>query len=257
MSPSAPELRRTVPSAESAKPEGNGSGWTGCNSCPLRNKGFCSLLQHGRAGASGVEPRETSVRARQHIYRAKEPGRHIALIREGMTLRYVTVTDGRRQILSVGMPGEFVSATCIVRDTAPFSVQALTPVRLCLFEKEALQKFIHNNPDALLRFLDLCVSEKEDSESRLVDLGRRTSEERIARFLLQMASRSGWNGESGFSFHFPIRQQHIADLLGLTQVHVSRVISKFRRTGLITIGSSTLNISDAYALRQAAGGRDI
>lgn len=257
MSPSAPELRRTVPSAESAKPGGNGSGWTGCNSCPLRDKGFCSLLRHGRAAASEVEPRESSVRARQHIYRAKEQGRYIAIIREGMTLRYLTITDGRRQILSIGMPGEFISVTCVVRDTAPFSVQALTPVRLCLFEKEALQQFIRNDPDALHCFLDICVSEKEESESRIVDLGRRTSEERIARFLLQMASRSGWNGESGYSFHFPIRQQHIADLLGLTQVHVSRVISKFRRTGLITIGSGTLKIADAYALRQAAGGRDI
>lgn len=256
MSTSAPELRRTVVTAQSSKPEGNDSEWSGCNHCPLRDKGFCSLLQHSFGTTPEMRPRESTVRARQHIYRARDQTQDIAIIREGMTLRYVTIADGRRQILSIGMPGEFISASCIVRDAGHFAVQALTPVRLCLFEKKALRQFVHNNANALLAFLDICVVEKERAESQIVDLGRRTSDERIARFLLHMATRSGWNGEGHFSFPFPIRQQHIADLLGLTQVHVSRVISKFRRSGLIVIGSSTLEIADPYELRLTAGGRD-
>lgn len=257
MSPSTPELRRTVSPAESSRHGSRDSEWSGCNSCPLRNQGFCAVLQHDHKSFPEVTPRENSVRARQHIYRAKDKARHIAIIREGMAFRYVTVTGGRRQILSIGMPGEFISASFVVRDAAYFSVQALTPVRLCLFEKKELQQFIHNDPAALRCFLDICISEKENREAQIVDLGRRSSEERIARFLLHMATRSGWKSENGFSFNFPIRQQHIADMLGLTQVHVSRVISKFRRSGLIVLGAGTLKIADAYALRQAAGGRDI
>ncbi len=257
MSPSSPESRRTVSPAESPRSRGNDSEWSGCNSCHLRDQGFCSILQQGRKSNPEVEPRETSIRARQHIYRAKDQARHLAIIREGMTFRYVTATDGRRQILSVGMPGDFVATSFVVRDTAHFSVQALTPVRLCLFDKKALQQFIRSDLAALHCFLDLIVSEKEAREAQIVDLGRRTSEERIARFLLHMATRSGWSGEGGFSFHFPIRQQHIADMLGLTQVHVSRVISKFRRSGFIQLGSGLLKITDPYALRQAAGGRNV
>ncbi len=256
MSSSPPTAKRKLQPGESDGAAEDISGWSGCAACPLRERGFCAVLLQEREGVLDLQRREHMVRARQHLYRAKDKARHIAIIREGIAFRYVVVPDGRRQILSFALPGDFLSTSFLARDTANFSVQALTPVRMCVFDKADLQRFIREEPNAIGAFFEMCVLEKERYEAQIVDLGRRNSDERIARFLIQFATHFGWTGEDGFSFAFPVRQQHMADLLGLTQVHVSRVVSKFRRAGLIELSGGLLQIVDANGLRTAAGVRN-
>jgi CRP-like cAMP-binding protein len=173
-----------------------------------------------------------------------------------MAFRYVVLPDGSRQILSFCLPGDFLIPSATIRDSVHVSVQALTPMRLCLFEKEAFRAHIAEDRDAMMSMADICIGEKENSEARIVDLGRRGSEERVARFIMDLMSEMQRRDPvKHLSIAFPMRQQHIADALGLTQVHVSRVLGKFRKEGLISLAGGTLAITDAAALQNLAGGQ--
>ena len=82
------------------------------------------------------------------------------------------------------------------------------------------------------------MEEKTRTDQLIVDLGRRTADERIARLILGLAERLSKRDMARggpTEFDFPLRQHHIADATGLTPVHVSKVLSEFRRNGLINI----------------------
>jgi CRP-like cAMP-binding protein len=89
----------------------------------------------------------------------------------------------------------------------------------------------------------------------IVDLGRRAADERIARLILNLTGRLAERGlvrSTPLEFDFPLRQHHIADATGLTAVHVSKVLTEFRRNGLINISGRSLTILDEPAFRRVA-----
>ena len=87
---------------------------------------------------------------------------------------------------------------------------------------------------------------------------RRTADERIARLMLNLADRLARRGmtrvdaSAAIEMEFPLRQHHIADATGLTPVHVSKVLSEFRRNGLIRISDRSLTILDPAGFRRVA-----
>jgi CRP/FNR family transcriptional regulator len=129
-----------------------------------------------------------------------------------------------------------------------------------MFSKPLIQcrpgAILLQNPDLFDRLAKAWIEEKDRSDQLIVDLGRRTADERIARLMLNLAERLGRRGmietagAPAIEMDFPLRQYHIADATGLTPVHVSKVVSKFRRSGLIRIGDRSLTTLDPAGFRR-------
>lgn len=180
----------------------------------------------------------------------------IHVIYSGWALYYKQLSDGRRQIASFLLPGDtlMLEAICFPRLPAPFSVKALTDVAICGFTTTDMITLLHGS-DAqerkfsrarhqLLRFL----------HSRLFDLGRRSARGRLAQLVLELCERlktRGMMADDG-SFNFPPRQEHLADALGITTVHVNRTLAQLRREGVFSIEGGRLSVHDEEALRQIA-----
>ncbi len=99
--------------------------------------------------------------------------------------------------------------------------------------------------------LKYSASRQALSDERLSDLGRRTAKERIARLALVLHDLLAVRGMvNGDSFPFHLRQEHIADALGLTKVHVSRTLQGLRHEGLLEIDRQTATSLDFRGLRE-------
>lgn len=203
--------------------------------------------------AKRVRKAEGTVRARQHIYRPGETPKRIIILRSGWALRLAMTSDGRRQVLSVLLPGDIAGGELIMRDQVRTPVQSVTPVEYCAFEVGNLKKIAEEDPALVWAFVEICFSGREASEARLLDLGRHNAEQRLARFILDLHERlTAKKLAEGNSIPFPLRQQSIADALGLTQVHVSRVIRNLRENNILRIQGGVLTILDMSALMDAA-----
>jgi CRP/FNR family transcriptional regulator, anaerobic regulatory protein len=194
-----------------------------------------------------------SFRARQHIYRPGETPKRIVVLRSGWALRLALTSDGRRQVLSILLPGDIAGGELIMRDQVRTPVQSVTPVEYCAFDVGHLKEIAKDDPALVWAFVDICFSGREASEARLVDLGRRKAEQRLARLVLDLYERlTEKKLTDGAAIPFPLRQQSIADALGLTQVHVSRVMRSLKENDVIRVQGGVLTILDMEALMDIA-----
>jgi CheY-like chemotaxis protein len=131
----------------------------------------------------------------------------------------------------------------------------ITEVRYRNFKRAALKELVNKRPELFDKLSRACIEEKMRADQLIVDLGRRSAEERIARLILGLADRLAQRGmmqAGSMEMDFPLRQHHIADATGLTPVHVNKLLSEFRRRGLVKIGDRALTILDPAGLRRVA-----
>jgi len=194
-----------------------------------------------------------SLPPRRLLYRAGEPTDDFNIICEGWAACVMRLADGRRQILSFLIPGDLVTVAALFKDRHAFSVQSLTDVRYCLFNRLELHKTFKESPKVFEEIVKIGIAEKELADQSLVSLGRKSAAARIARLILLLMERLKARGAiHDMRFDFPLRQQHIADAMGLTTVHVSRVINALRRDGLVDIAQRKINILDLAGLQSVA-----
>ena len=164
--------------------------------------------------------------------------------------------DGRRQILSFLLPGDFLSAGSLFEPTSGRLVEAITEVTYRNYKRCDLKTVMFGYPNAFDTLTKGCLEEKRQADQLAVDLGRRTADERIARLVLNLMDRQAKRGMTqDQTMDFPLRQHHIADATGLTPVHVSKVLSGFRRNGLIEIRNRSLVVLDMASFQRIAGQR--
>jgi CRP-like cAMP-binding protein len=191
-----------------------------CTTCHSYLSNFCGVL-FGRSGQPmAIAGKHRQIAARQNLYRAGEASEGVLVICDGWAVRFVQLPNGKRQILSVLLPGDLVSPTSMLEGQLAFSIQAVTDVRYCYFPFAEVRAKIRNNPSLFEVWLRLTAAEQRDADKRLVELGQRTAQERIAALIVHVMMRCEQRGELlNDEFPFPLSQQQIADFTGLTPVH--------------------------------------
>jgi CRP-like cAMP-binding protein len=225
-----------------------------CATCILRSSNFCGTLLH----PSGEQEEQHGLRqvfagasANQTIYHRNETSEDVYVLCYGWATCLVQLSDGRKQILSILLAGDLFSSKMIFTNALHFSVQALTDVRLSRINRADLKAKLFSNPAKLDALGKICMAEGKAADDLLVDLGRRTADERIAHLILSLTERiSRRTVIRDGRYPFPLRQQDIADTLGLTPEHVSRVVTKFRNAKLFEFSAGFLQIHNAGELER-------
>lgn len=161
----------------------------------------------------------------------------------GWGFRFFQLPDGRKQILNFLLPGDLFSATSVFEKRFHFSVKALTGVQISGMRRTEVQARLDFNPNVLTSLAKTLIAESEATDRMLTALGQYSAEERVAYLLLHLTQRIAARSViRDQRYPFPLRQQHIADAVGLTPVHVSRVLRLFRERGIVELSHGTLQI---------------
>lgn len=185
----------------------------------------------------------------QHIAQAGETKTAIYRIEEGWACRYSLLPDGRRQIAALYLPGDYCEPQWLLSGKAELPVMAMTGLRATVVPLAA----IHTRPgDGVKRLLADMVKVLERQSRWIVSLGRKSAVERVSELLSDLFERlGGAQGPDGFCT-IPLTQRDIADVVGLTPVHVNRVLQGLRQRGLVEIRGRTLLVRGEQPLGAAA-----
>jgi CRP-like cAMP-binding protein len=176
------------------------------------------------------------------------------ILAEGWALSYKVLPDGERQIVDVQVPGDFLGLRSILFRTADHSIEAATRIEASeVLASDIFEAFTHA-PRLATAVLWAASRDEAMVVEHLVNIGRRSAEERMAHFLLELGARLmlvGLGDKTGFAC--PLTQYHLADALGLSAVHVNRVLRHLRDDGLVTFQKGQVVFNDIDRLRGLAG----
>ncbi len=230
-----------------------------CAACPLRRlDAFRANTPDEVAFIQSLKVGELSLRARGDIVREGDAADRLYTLLSGWAFRYKTLPDGRRQILNFLLPGDLVGLQSKLFEQAAHGVEALTDVKLCCFARERIWDIFRSFPQLAFDVTWLGAHEESLVDDNLFSVGRRSAAERVAALLLQLYQRaSGLGlGENGL-LRLPLTQVHIADALGLSDVHTNRTLQALRARGLFDLAGGMLRVRDVGGLRKLARASDL
>lgn len=165
-----------------------------------------------------------------------EPLRVTFLVRTGWVIRYRITPAGRRLIIGVSLPGDFIGLHVSFNHSTIFSASALTSASLALIEPVRILE-IHRRFPVLASGLDwMTVRHSNILAEHKVSLGARTAAQKILHFLLELWTRLEQVGlASQKGFELELTQEQIGDCMGLSTVHVNRSIGRLIKENLLRI----------------------
>ena len=225
-----------------------------CVMCPHRDLGFCGTLLEKRVEDSRPHQQadwqhHRTVPAGKQIATRNQASEDVFLLCGGWGFRFFQLPDGRRQILNFLLPGDLFSVTSVFEERFHFSVKALTEIQISGMRRAEVQARLRINPDLLKALAKSCIAETDAADRMQTALGQYSAEERIAYLLLHLTQRIAARSVIREQrYPFPLRQHHIADAVGLTPVHVSRVFSLFRDRGIAELSDGALRVFNVAEL---------
>ena len=219
------------------------------------------MLRRLERRAPLAEADRRALRSLPHTDRRIGPGGHIvrdgdradtcALLLSGFAYRYKLTGEGGRQIISLHMAGEFVDLQHTFLGVADTSVQTLTQADAAFIPRTALEELSLANPAiAKALWIDTLIDASIFREW-VVNVGRRDSRARVAHILCEFSLRLEAAGlAKDHVYELPMTQEQLADAVGLTSVHVNRVLKQLGDEGLIDRDRRSIRIVDWTRMRQ-------
>jgi CRP/FNR family transcriptional regulator len=224
----------------------------------VRNRAICAALDAQEIELLNGIGRRKALAAGQSLIWEGEDSVLVANVIEGILKLSTGTEDGREQIVGVVYPSDFIGRP--FGATTRHSVTALTDARVCVFSRSDFDRFAAEHPKLEHKLLQRTLSELDRTRAWLLLLGRKSAEEKVASFLLDMSERlidpgceSAGDGPLD-RFDLPFSRQQIGDILGLTIETVSRQLTKLKRDGVIDLPTRrAVEIRDRAALEFLAG----
>lgn len=218
----------------------------------LRSHGELSAAECARIEEAAARSIST-VGERRDIIREGEVPSTIKIVLDGWVARYKQLPDGRRQILSLMIPGDICDANAFILERMDHSLGALTAVQFARIERTEFEALMAGSP-AITRALwrsELVTASIQREWTASV--GQRQALERIAHLFCEMHTRmKGIGLAPRDTCEFPLTQADIGEATGLTPVHVNRMLQALRKDGLIELRSKRLQVLDIERLRERA-----
>lgn len=187
---------------------------------------------HTRQCSSSVEPRCDFIQQGDTVVRPR-------LVLEGWAAGYRITFDGRRQLTNLYLPGEIIG---VWRSSQPSFYHAVMSIsRLALLEFSSL-------PEVEVVEMECALIERQ-LENSIFRLGCLNAYERMAHLFLELGERLAMRGQGEANgYHMPLTQELLADLVGISSVHVNRTLQQMRADGVIRLVNGRLEIPDREEL---------
>ncbi len=215
----------------------------GCSHCDIRRADRCALMApDDEFDLAGVP---IGVRARRPICEPSEDDMSVLVVCAGLACRSRVRRGGGRQILAYLMPGEIASVHSIFAPHHIDVLRAVTDIKCMAFPRKDVLQRLECRPELMRRVIRFSAEGVAQVEDLVVDLGRCTGVERIARFFVKFARRMYERGWSPLRpIPFPIRQNLLADTLGLTTTHIGRILGQLRRERIMEVRDASIALLD-------------
>lgn len=194
------------------------------------------------------------VPARHDLIREGDPSGPLFVILSGWACRYQVLPEGTRQITAFLMPGDCCDMHHSPSYVMDHSIATLTDARVASIPRARFEHLIATRPGLTQALWWAQLVDEGVLRAWIVSMGRRGSVERVAHLMCELYVRARNIGLNvGDELELPLTQLVLGDALGLTPVHVNRVLRRLRLLGIMKLRNGVLVVGDIARLAEIAG----
>ena len=216
---------------------------------------FVTLDADERAAVTAMTRSRRTIKAHETlVHEGSRPDR-VCLVLRGAAYRYRYLANGRRQIFGYLLPGDLCDTHFIILNEADHNVGLLCDTEIATIPLPVLMATVVQFPAIERALLMMSLVDAAISREWLLNVGQRDAFQKLAHFFCEITARyQSLRGDSSTAIvSIPLTQMDLADTMGLTVVHVNRILQRFRREGLLNWSRRHVQIPDHQLLRDAAG----
>ena len=214
---------------------------------------FVALSEVELAVLEGLHKRRRTFVAGRDLVLQGQSDQAAYILVSGWACSYKLLQDGQRQIVDFQIPGDFLGLRSVVLHISDHSVEPVTDIEVTEVQVADLLDAFSNTPRLAAAVLWAASRDEAMVVEHLVNIGRRDAAERMAHFLLELGTRLslvGMGSKAGYAC--PLSQNLLADALGLSTIHVNRMLRQLREAGMVTFRDGFVTFDDYDRLRTFA-----
>ncbi|SFB35683.1 fumarate/nitrate reduction transcriptional regulator Fnr [Azotobacter beijerinckii] len=201
-----------------------------------------------------IVKRGKPIKKGEFLFRQGDGFGSVFAVRSGSLKTFSVSDNGEEQITGFHLPSELVGLSGMDSDSCPVSAQALETTSVCEIPFERLDELALQLPQLRRQLMRVMSREIRDDQQMMLLLSKKTADERIATFLINLSSRFRARGFSANHFRLAMSRNEIGNYLGLAVETVSRVFSRFQQNELIAAEGKEVTIINPIELCSLAGG---
>ena len=214
---------------------------------PLIHKlsAFVALTPVEVAVLEGIHKRRRKFVAGRDLVHQGQSDQAAYILAAGWACSYKILQNGERQIVDFQIPGDFLGLRSVLLHVSDHNIEPITDIEVTEVMASDLLEAFSRTPRLAAAVLWAASRDEAMVVEHLIDIGRRNGPERVAHFLLELGSRLQlvkMGGKAGYAC--PLTQYLLADALGLSAVHVNRVLRQLREAGLVTVREGHVRFDD-------------
>lgn len=194
--------------------------------------------------------------ARRDLIREGDPPGPVFVVLGGWACRYKILPSGTRQITSFMLPGDSCDLHVDILAEMDHSIQTITPASVATISRTSMEDMLERSPRIARALYSAQLIDEATLRAWIVSMGRRSSVERVAHLMCELYIRlrgGEADGDGGGVVELPVSQLLFADALGMTPVHINRVLRRLREAGIMEINRRSLRVVDPVGLVRVAG----
>lgn len=227
-----------------------------CNVCRLTGIGDCILCGHAGGGQQApVQTATREFRTGATIFRQGDSEDDAYIVLSGWIVLSRLLSDGTRHNIDFILPGDLLADWCRADSRSEYAAEAVTEAELCVISKRQLVDAWPKSPALFARV----AASQAMQRARLVEhqtlLARRDTLDGLVTLLVTLFARLHHRlpERAGEDFDLPLTQTQLCDALGVTNVHVSRVLRTLRLRGILQICDGVVEFLDPGAALRIVG----
>ncbi|WP_363827007.1 Crp/Fnr family transcriptional regulator [Sphingobium sp. LMC3-1-1.1] len=215
---------------------------------------FATLSENDIAALAVATAHPRKIAARHDLIREGDRPGPVFVVLDGWACRYKILPSGTRQILAFLMPGDSCDLHVGLLEQMDHSIQSIGPAVIATIDRPEIDRIMDRHPNVAKAMYLAQLIDEGTLRAWITSMGRRTSIERVAHLICELYLRARNIGLiNGQHLTLPLSQILLADALGMTPVHLNRILKELKASGAMSLSRGSLIISCPEKLVQIAG----
>ncbi|MBF0493053.1 MAG: Crp/Fnr family transcriptional regulator [Deltaproteobacteria bacterium] len=224
-----------------------------CKTCSARPVGvFCQLEDLALGELENYKISNTYKKGQVIFYEGNQ-SLGLYCIFSGRVKLYKSLANGAQQIVRIASPGDLLGyRSLFAGECYHASAEAMENAQICYIDSNAFFSVLSKNPDLALSLFKKISRELRVAENLAISITHKTARERMAELLLMLKEAYGTPVKKGVQIVLKLSRQEMAEMIGTTQETSIRLLSEFKKEGIIEVQERSITLCDMEALLDAA-----